>query len=90
MNEKLKKASGNKKPLSIKAKRIILIAVSLLLLVAIIIPITICSKSCIRSDMPYDYDMSKYITLPDGYIGFPISVEMVSVQAAIDNKYIIF
>ncbi len=88
MNEKLRKEKATKKPLSKKAKRIILITISLLLLVAIIIPITICSKSCIRSDIPYDYDMNKYITLADGYKGFPINVELASVQAAIDNKYI--
>lgn len=69
----------------INKKRIIIITVTLILLVALIVPICFCAKNCIRSDSKYDYDMSKYISLPSGYKGFAVTVELDSVQAAIDQ-----
>ncbi len=82
MKNKSKKRSTNK----FNKKRIVIISVTLILLVALIVPICFCAKNCMISSKKYDYkDMSKYITLAPNYKGYELTVELDSVQAAIDQ-----
>lgn len=55
-----------------------LICISLVLLMAFSL------ASCFKSDKKFDYDMSKYITIP-AYDGYKIDIEESAIQAGIDS-----
>lgn len=52
------------------------------LIVLLVMLFSLCS--CIRGDYKYDYDLTKYISLPD-YQSFSVEVRDAAIQAAIDN-----
>lgn len=81
----MKNKSKKRTSIKLNKKRVIIITVTLILLVALIVPICFCAKNCIKSNFLYDYDMSKYISLPGDYKGFAVNVELDSIQAAIDQ-----
>lgn len=69
-----------------KTKRIAIITTTIILLLAVIITtLFVCAKSCTRSDKKYDYNMSDYISIPSGYKGYGVEIELNSIQAAIDS-----
>ena len=53
----MKNKSKKRTSIKLNKKRVIIITVTLILLVALIVPICFCAKNCIKSDSKYDYDM---------------------------------